>query len=118
LEVHASNPSHIWPLRKAKAELDQLFRRARLDGPQTVRIRGTAAVTITATWLPRLSKRKLTGADLFEALRSCPFGEELSDAIDQIEQEQRWWHERLSELIAKDDLEKRSRAERAREVCP
>jgi prevent-host-death family protein len=62
----------VWQLQEAKAKFSELVRRTQSEGPQIVTVHGRAVVTITAVMPALPTGRKLTGADLFKALRTCP----------------------------------------------
>lgn len=62
----------VWPLQEAKARFSELVRHAQSEGPQIVTVHGKAVVTITAVSPALPAGRKLTGADLFKALQTCP----------------------------------------------
>ena len=66
---------------------------------------------------PPKKKHKQTGADLIAVLQACPYPE-IFDEIDRIRDEGRKFIDQMNELLAKDDEEKRSRAQRPSEVCP
>jgi prevent-host-death family protein len=64
--------NRVWSLQDAKAKFSEVVRRAQTEGPQIVTVHGKEAVTITATEKAKGKAKKLTGADLVEALRSYP----------------------------------------------
>ncbi len=62
-----------WKLQDAKARFSEVVRLALTEGPQSVTVRGEAAVTVLSTTeFERISSsaRLRTGFDLMEALRS------------------------------------------------
>ena len=64
-----SKHDRVWPLQEAKAKFSELVRRAQTEGPQTVTVHGAPTVVISK--VPEGSKdlSKLTGKDLWNALR-------------------------------------------------
>ena len=113
-----NKPTRVWSLQEAKAKFSEVVRRAQSEGSQTVTCRGEPIASITALVAPpREQEDKRTGADLVAALQACPYPE-FFDELDRIREEERKFVDRVNELLAKDDEEKRSRAQRASEVCP
>jgi prevent-host-death family protein len=70
-----------WPLQDAKARLSELIKRAQMEGPQEITVRGeAAAVVIAKKDFDRLSEPK---PRLVEFLRNSP----LADAQLDIERD-------------------------------
>jgi len=64
--------TRVWSLQEAKAKFSEVVRRAQTEGPQTVTVHGKVAVTISSPAKARGGRKKLTGADLVNALRANP----------------------------------------------
>lgn len=64
-----------------------------------------------------MNKHTQTGADLISAMQACPYPE-IFDEIERFRQRERAFNDHLNGLLAKDDAERRSKAERASEVSP
>ena len=103
-----------WSLKRAKANLTEVIRLAGVEGPQTILRGGTPIATINAIQVQQV---KGTTADFIAALQSCPHPD-FFDEIDRIREEDRKFAERIADLAAKDDEEKRLRARNAGGVCP
>ena len=71
-----SNPPGRWRLQDAKARFSEVVRRARLDGPQHVTVRGRDEVVILAAEEFRRLTGEPTGAALVGALQASPYPEE------------------------------------------
>jgi prevent-host-death family protein len=61
-----------WPLQEAKAKFSELVRRAQTEGPQTVTVHGQPAVVISKVPESAGDISKMTGKDLWAALRTGP----------------------------------------------
>jgi prevent-host-death family protein len=61
-----------WPLQEAKAKFSELVRRAQTEGPQTVTVHGQPAVVISKVPETSPDISKLSGKELWQALRSGP----------------------------------------------
>ena len=109
--------SRVWSLQEAKAKFSEVVRRAQTEGPQTVTRWGEPFAAITALAASPKEDDKRTGADLVAAFQACPCPE-IFDEIDRLRDEERQFAARVSELLAKDDEEKKLSAQRANEVCP
>ncbi|HUR43904.1 MAG TPA: type II toxin-antitoxin system prevent-host-death family antitoxin [Aestuariivirga sp.] len=104
--------TRVWSLDEASAKFSEMVRRAQTKGPQTVIYRGVPFARVTALNPPPKEDDKRTGADLIAAVQACPYPE-FFDEIDRVREEERALVRRAKELLAKDDEEKRSRAQRA-----
>jgi len=62
-----------------------------------------------------MNKYTQTGADLISVMQACPYPE-IFDEIERFRQRERAFYDRLYDLLAKDDAEKQSKAERASEA--
>ena len=72
--VRAARPA-TWDLRRAKAELSEVIRRAGSEGPQHITVRGhERAVVLSAEDYQTLAGTR-TGAALTAALQACPHPE-------------------------------------------
>lgn len=62
-----------WDLRRAKAQLSELIRRADSEGPQHITVHGhDRAVVLSAAAYRALAETR-TGAELTAALQACPY---------------------------------------------
>ena len=111
-----NKPTCIWPLQEAKAKFVKIIGKAQTEGPQTVTRRGKAVAVITALMVPPNVDDKRRGADLVEALQACPYPD-FFDEIDRVRAEERGFYNHVTELLAKDEQQKQSRA-RASQVSP
>ena len=64
-----------------------------------------------------MNKYAQTGAGLISVMQACPYPE-IFDEIERFRHRERAFHDHLNHLLAREDAEKQSKAERAREVCP
>jgi prevent-host-death family protein len=75
-----------WQLQDAKNRLSELIRRARMDEPQVITVRGEEVVAIIPIEeYRRHHPRPRSGKSLLDVLRANPLGEFLSDEeIDEL----------------------------------
>ena len=103
-----NKPTFIWSLHEAKAKFAEIIGKAQTEGPQTVTRRGKAVAVITALVVPPKVDDKRTGADLMAALLTCPYPD-FFDEIDRVRADERKFFNHLTELLAKDEQQKKSR---------
>jgi antitoxin Phd len=61
-----------WQLQQAKARFSELVRAARERGPQTITVRGEAAVVVVSEARYRSLELRAAKPNLFELMRSSP----------------------------------------------
>jgi prevent-host-death family protein len=73
MKTAVSKPKRSWQLQAAKAQFSELFRRARLEGPQYVTRQGKEAVVVLpAEQFERLSARARQPHSLVEFFAQSP----------------------------------------------
>lgn len=95
-----------WALRTDRPSLRRLIRHARNYGPQTLTMHGRPVATITAIAPVSQELDGKTGADFIAVMQACPYPE-FFDEIERVREERRQFYDRINDLLAKDDNEKR-----------
>lgn len=85
-----------WQLQTAKAQLSELLRKVRDEGPQTISVRGKEEFVVMRKQdapadlvSPQIEGAPKTLWELFEPLRQSGLGDELAASIEEVVRERR-----------------------------
>ena len=73
MNIELQSTTEVWQLQTAKAQFSEVFRRARLEGPQYITRRGTEAVVmLAAEQYEALTARREQPSSLVQFFRDSP----------------------------------------------
>ncbi len=79
--IHDRTTAARWALQDAKADLAEVIRKARTEGPQRIAVDGRDEVIVISAEEYRRLKGERTGQALVDVLRDSPLGEVKMDRV-------------------------------------